>query len=267
MSTAAERPSLGVLKLGEGEQRFRLTRLAPSAEVGCFVMHYWFVQWDLTDQEPYMQEVLPNPCVNAAIEHGRSGIFAPAKERFEYEVTGKGSVFGVKFKPGGFYPFIKQPITTLAAKPLEPSVLFGMEARALEQTLLSLPSEAEMAAWADARLQAVLPEPDETALLVHEVVEAIKSTPDLSRVDQLSERFGLGVRRLQRLFEQYVGVSPKWVIMLYRLQNAAESIETRRVNSMLELSAQLGYHDQSHFIRDFKAVVGRTPEAYARSST
>jgi AraC-like DNA-binding protein len=32
-----------------------------------------------------------------------------------------------------------------------------------------------------------------------------------------------------------------------------------------EVAAELGYFDQSHFIRDFTAAVGLTPVAYARA--
>ncbi|MOA57975.1 DNA-binding transcriptional activator FeaR [compost metagenome] len=70
-------------------------------------------------------------------------------------------------------------------------------------------------------------------------------------------------RKLQRLFSQYVGVSPKWVLKLYRLQNAAEAMETGSERDWIKLSQDLGYYDQSHFIRDFKAMIGRTPDEYA----
>jgi len=33
-----------------------------------------------------------------------------------------------------------------------------------------------------------------------------------------------------------------------------------------ELALSLGYSDQAHFIRDFKAIVGVSPAAYARQS-
>ena len=71
-------------------------------------------------------------------------------------------------------------------------------------------------------------------------------------------------RSLQRTFNKYVGVSPKWVIRRYRLQEAAEALACGHAESMRDLALRLGYFDQAHFIRDFKAVVGKTPHAYAR---
>ena len=71
---------------------------------------------------------------------------------------------------------------------------------------------------------------------------------------------------LQRLFGRYVGVSPKWVIQRYRLHEAAEQLATGESVSQTELALNLGYSDQAHFIRDFKAIVGVSPAAYARAT-
>jgi AraC-like DNA-binding protein len=63
-----------------------------------------------------------------------------------------------------------------------------------------------------------------------------------------------------------VGVSPKWVIRRYRLQEAAEQLKGRRPPTLAALAASLGYADQPHFARDFKLTVGQTPRAFARES-
>ena len=72
-------------------------------------------------------------------------------------------------------------------------------------------------------------------------------------------------RPLQRIFSQYVGVSPKWVIMRYRLQEAADQLARNEIVNWPKMALDLGYFDQAHFIKDFKMIVGRTPAEYARS--
>jgi AraC-like DNA-binding protein len=72
------------------------------------------------------------------------------------------------------------------------------------------------------------------------------------------------VRQLQRLFKEYVGVSPKWVIQRYRLLDAAERVAAGTIVNWADLALELGYADQAHFIRDFKGLVGRSPAEYAR---
>jgi len=79
------------------------------------------------------------------------------------------------------------------------------------------------------------------------------------------EEHAIAARQLQRLFREYVGVTPKWVIQRYRLIEAAERLATGVTEDFAGLALDLGYADQAHFIRDFKKLVGRPPAGYARS--
>lgn len=47
---------------------------------------------------------------------------------------------------------------------------------------------------------------------VARIVDGIRDDPTVTRVDAVAQRYGIGVRRLQRLFTNYVGIGPKWVI-------------------------------------------------------
>ncbi|MCZ8513980.1 helix-turn-helix domain-containing protein [Paenibacillus filicis] len=264
MNSHVPMPSMGVLYLSEGSQKFQLTRHAPSEDLRFFVKHYWIVTWDLTGQPPYLQDVFPNPCVNLVIEPGKSGIFGPAKAKFSYLLQGQGCVFGVKFKPGGFYPFLRRQVTGLSEHPIPIRDVFDVDAAQAERDILSRKEERQMVELAEGFLRPKLPGKDETITLINDIIDRIRDETDITRVDHIAECFGLSVRKLQRLFHQYVGVSPKWVIQLYRLHNAAEAAERGRQPDWLKLSMDLGYHDQSHFIKDFKAATGKTPEEYAR---
>jgi AraC-like DNA-binding protein len=73
----------------------------------------------------------------------------------------------------------------------------------------------------------------------------------------------LSTRELQRRFSRYLGVGPKWVLQRYRLHEAAERIAAGGRGDWAGVAAELGYADQAHFIRDFRAVVGCPPGAYA----
>jgi len=105
--------------------------------------------------------------------------------------------------------------------------------------------------------------PDGDALEAARAVDLVQAEPSIARVDDLADRVGLGVRALQRLFTSHVGVPPKWVIRRFRVQEAAERLANGGSMEWSRIAADLGYFDQAHFIRDFKAQIGRTPSAYA----
>jgi AraC-like DNA-binding protein len=57
-----------------------------------------------------------------------------------------------------------------------------------------------------------------------------------------------------------------WVIRRYRLLDAAEAVREGAAVSWAEVAADLGYADQAHLIRDFRAAIGQTPGAYAQAA-
>ncbi|GIO32565.1 AraC family transcriptional regulator [Paenibacillus albilobatus] len=264
MSAGATKPSMGILNLKGGEKRFALSRHDASEALSFFVKHYWIIRWDCREEEPYMQHVVPNPCVNLVVEPGKTLVYAPSPGKFSYPIYGKGMVFGVKFKPGGFYPFLRRPVSSLLDHPLEVSGLLDVDGSELEKTILTLNVEQDMVQAMEKLLLSKLPPQDEEVLRVNRIIDFIAGKREVSKVDQVCEHFQMHIRKLQRLFDQYVGISPKWVIRLYRLQNAAETMDRRLPVDLSRLAAELGYHDQPHFIKDFKAVVGYTPDEYRR---
>jgi AraC-like DNA-binding protein len=115
----------------------------------------------------------------------------------------------------------------------------------------------------DRFLAAFEPRRDADADLVAAVVDRAAADPAVARVEQLAAEFGLGMRRLQRLFAEHVGVGPKWVIRRYRLHEAAARAAAGAALNLVELAADLGYSDQAHLTRDFTALVGDPPSRYA----
>jgi AraC-like DNA-binding protein len=71
------------------------------------------------------------------------------------------------------------------------------------------------------------------------------------------------VRSLQRLFADYVGASPKWVMRRARLHEAAERADSGELVDWAELATDLGYADQAHLTRDFTDTIGVSPTRYA----
>lgn len=117
---------------------------------------------------------------------------------------------------------------------------------------------------AEAFLRERLPEWDENIVTVNRVVDLIAADREITRVADVAGRLHLNKRTLQRLFYRYVGVGPKWVIRRYRLHEAAHRLADGEAVDWPEMALDLGYFDQAHFIKDFKAIVGMPPAEYAR---
>lgn len=80
-------------------------------------------------------------------------------------------------------------------------------------------------------------------------------------VKRLSNDIYYSERQLNRMFNQQVGVSVKTFSRLIRINNAFDLLKKPN-NSLTLVSDVMGFHDLSHFIRDFKSVCGVTPQEY-----
>jgi AraC-like DNA-binding protein len=227
------------------------------------VEHFWAVRWHFHGSAPYLVETLPHPSVHLVFKTGVGGrIQGVARGKFSTLLEGNGGVLGCKFRPGGFYPFTRAPVASLTDATITLGSVWGAHGTELERTVLARHNDDGKIEVIERFLRDRRPEPDEGAALAATIVYGIAADRGILTVEDVARRFGLNLRRLQRLFARYVGVNPKWVIQRYRLHEAAEQL-ARAPASQAALALELGYADQAHFVKDFKAVVGTSPAAYA----
>ncbi|MFD8782294.1 DUF6597 domain-containing transcriptional factor [Kitasatospora sp. NPDC059599] len=261
---SADSPDLGrgVLHPARAAELISVERPAPDPGVARFVENYWLVRWDLRGLPAYEQKVLAHPNVHLVFEAPRARVYGVDRSLFVRRLEGAGHVLGVKFRPGAFRSFAGRPVSALADRSVPAAEFFGAAADRLNAALLS-GDAGDPAALADGFLLPRLPAPDPVVEEVAAMVDRITGRPDLRRVDDLAGEFGLSVRRLQRLFAEYVGASPKWVLRRARLHEAAERAGRGGELDLAALAAELGYADQAHLTRDFTAAVGEPPARYA----
>jgi AraC-like DNA-binding protein len=255
----------GVLKLRD-DPKSRLVRLRPAADLAVFVEHFWLVEWDLRGREPRVQETLPQPSVHLVIDRGQSGVWGIVKGKFSRLLEAEGRAFGIKFRPGGFYPFIRSPVSRLINRVVPIGELFGPAGQAYEMAILALDDDARLVATAEAFLRGLAPARDMMAETMGDLVDRIVTDRGITTVDTLAVRSGFTTRSLQRLFARYIGVSPKWVIKRFRLIEVIDQLAGGATIDWTRLAMDLGYFDQAHFIKDFKSIIGRTPGDYLRET-
>ena len=247
------------------DDRYSLDRFPPAADLAGLVERHWLVSWELPPAREGSVTLLPHPCVNLVLDRGRLAVSGVGQERFTYVYRGAGRVFGVKFRPGGFLPFLGRPLADITGAVLPAEQLWGPAATALAERMTAAPGVDALVALVEGFLRDRWPAPDPQVEFVQRIVAALLHDRTIARVDDVTGMFGVTPRTLQRLFQRYVGVSPKWVLRRYRLHEAAAVLARERHRPWAEVAAELGYFDQSHFIRDFTAAIGMTPVAYARA--
>jgi len=83
-------------------------------------------------------------------------------------------------------------------------------------------------------------------------------------LEQIAAATDLSVFRVSHLVKQNTGKSVLQHIMQLRIQKARQLLE-RSSLSCSEIAYELGFCDQSYFIKHFKRLTGTTPRRYRRS--
>ncbi|GGN28315.1 helix-turn-helix domain-containing protein [Streptomyces fuscichromogenes] len=248
--------------------RVRFRRHPPAEPLRRHIETYWFIDWDLP--EPYVSHVVPHPSVHLTFQE--DGADAPpyaeltgvALGLYTRRLTGRGRVCGAKFRPGGFRPYAPgHPVSHWTGRVLRADEVLPRATPDAARAVLGPHDDAGRVAALDAFLLALAPAPDPRADHAMDLAERIRTDRTVRRVGDFAQAQGVSVRGLQRLFAEYVGITPKWAILRCRIHEALERAGKEADVDWATLAAELGYADQAHLIRDFKATVGVPPTSYA----
>jgi AraC-like DNA-binding protein len=273
-----EEDSRGILDPWLLLQRVRLTRYPAGPGLAGLIDRFWAVRWDLPPGAVHRQQVLTHPGANFSVgnANARPGDrqAGPVEARLNgvarglttRVLVGQGWTVAALARPGGLGAFVGGPASEFTDRVVPLGRAIGTDEAALLRQVTGEPGEgARVALLAAALEQAVNPQRAPAARQVADIARLAESNRSVRQLGDLSGITGVGRRTMQRMFLHNAGVSPAWVIRRYRLLEAAELVREGSRVSWAEVAADLGYADQAHLIRDFRAAIGQTPAAYAAS--
>ena len=97
--------------------------------------------------------------------------------------------------------------------------------------------------------------------LVDAVQLARERFADKITVGQMASAAGMTVSQLERGCRRVLGLTPKQLIMRFRVEEALRLLETTDL-PLSEIGPRCGYYDQSAFTRHFRRVVGFGPAGW-----
>jgi AraC-like DNA-binding protein len=243
--------------------------------VSPWVENHWALDWGLPPGSWFESQVLPHPACSLTVEltsHPRPDLPAGhtvvvtgvTTKRFDVDVAGSGRIRGVRFRPGGLAALTGRSAAAWTDRVVPASEILP------EELCLALADPALAASagdWAAAAERGLLglagaAMRDDRYEWLLRIVADMLADRSLLTVAQVAERHGATPRTLQRLFNHYVGIGPKWVLARYRMHDLVEEIDDGYTGTITELAHRYGWDDQAHFIRDFTARVGVTPGRY-----
>jgi AraC-like DNA-binding protein len=248
-----------------------------SDELQPFIKCFWTLEAPASSL-PEKQSIVPDGCMEMIVHYGdlfkqyladgsfiiqpRSFVFGQITSPLEIEPTGRTGLVAARFHPDGFLPFALMPINEMHNKAVPLQLAFGKAGMQLE-------NEVVKAATAEHRIQLIesfllnkLQTAEVTDRIAKLGVEALLKSKGLLSVDELTEQLQVNRRQMERKFSAAIGLSPKQLMKIIRLQATLKMMNDKKFTSLTSLAYENGYYDQAHFIKDFKEFTGVSPKEF-----
>lgn len=174
------------------------------------------------------------------------------------------SVIGVRFRPGGAFPFLGTPASELADAHVDLEALWGTSAIELRERLCAAKTPAERFNLLEKALVAHLFRPLERHDAVRFALDTFGRADSDLAIRDVARDAGLSQRRFIQLFAREVGMSPKLFCRVRRFRQALETVRQAAVPNWAQVAVDCGYYDQSHLIHDFRFFSNLSPTEYVR---
>jgi len=245
----------------------------PCTDLSAFVKFYWTLEvpFDPNNQNPdgciemtfnledkikrYLSE-------NEFIIHPNAMVMGQRTKSYFIEPLGNVNSFAICFYPYGFANFVSAPLENLvdAETPIES--LFGeVVAKELEQKIFQAINTQERIGIIETFLLNRLNQNKTIENLVKTTVDALLDTNGSTSIHQILKEDLSKRRQLERNFKKQIGISPKQLGKVLRLQTALK-IVLKGDQNLTNIAYESEYFDQAHFIKDFKEFIGTTPKEF-----
>lgn len=241
-----------------------------------FIKQYMYLQGS---EHAYVQRIVPNGAMglqfyrNQAVEYRgmgrmRSSLGGPRMHYLDVCTSGALELLSVEFIPYGARMFFKCPITDFFNYVPTPQELGDRDMVELEERIMLESDVDRCFGLLDRFFLQRLYQNNASELNFRRIREAVLSgqrhIKDVRATDMASSAC-LSPKHFTRIFYEYVGLSPKNYLRLFRIHNAISCMRRLKagnrddIPSLTQLSWQWGYYDLSHMNADFQSLCGYSP--------
>ncbi|MDY7395068.1 helix-turn-helix domain-containing protein [Aureibaculum sp. 2210JD6-5] len=250
----------------------------PHSDLESLVSCYWTLEVPVQN-ETQKQRIIPDGCIEMAFILGddikrytsednfilqpRAMVLGQTIEPFYIEPTGYVNTFAIRFYPYGFANFVTVPIEDLANKETPIELLFGTKtAKELEQNIIQATTTEQRIEIIEKFLLDKLNDLVIIDKIVKKTIESLLSTNGSASINSILKSDLSKRRQLERNFKKQIGVSPKQLGKVIRLQTALKMLLNHKSENLTKIAYESEYFDQAHFIKDFKEFTGINPKEF-----
>lgn len=174
-------------------------------------------------------------------------------------------IYGIRFLPHTIHPLIHLPLHELTGRilPLEVTRQLAPLVRCISEN-----SRATFKSLEEELLRIIVQtQPANRSFLkVEAAVGLLMATKGSIQIDAVLTQVSLTGKHLDTLFQRYVGINPKKLANIIRLNHFIDYKAKNPSASLTNCSYEVDMYDQSHLIKLFRDFTGNAPKLYLKAN-
>ena len=189
-------------------------------------------------------------------------VIGPQLKQLLLYSNGFTALVAARFLPWGFAAFSKVKPADLIGKVIAATKVLGSDNATLSARLSAENTrDAKLQLFIDHLLH-IRRRPDTGFETIRRITAELELHHGTQRIAQLARQFGISSRQLERQFTGHTGLPPKLFAKILRFNHARELIRENPDISLASVAYEVGYADQAHFSRNFRALFQFTPAQF-----
>jgi len=179
------------------------------------------------------------------------------KEYILLKQRGAVLTIGASFFPAGFYPFFRIPVSEFRDEVFSLDAILKNDVNDIESNLNNTDTiSKKIEVLEDFFLEQL----DKNTIFSLDTYKLLNCFPSSNMsINDFCLRNGVHIRKFERLFNKFIGTTPKLFSKLSRFQVILQSLINSQKNDLTTLAHKFEFYDQPHFIKEFKSFTGTSP--------
>ena len=248
-------------------------RVEPSQVLSSIIKEFWI--YENEDSTPTQQKIIPDGYSEIIIHYGdvyrinitgkwevqEQILFSNQISKFFFlENTGQSAMIGIKLHPCSFHELFQIDLGVYTDHVFPLIDILHEKTQELDKLTNKRYSITQRVEMLEKWISTYAPFSNNTNN-IRQVVDFIFESNGMFEVRQLSDRFELSTRQLERQFKKVTGVTIKFFARIIRFNYIFQQMKEEN-KSWVQIALSSGYFDQSHFIKNFKEFTGEEPSIY-----
>ena len=249
----------------------------PTKSLAKYIQLIWISESEASDDHYPKEKILPDgiveiifhfkgtffihDCKGKKMKQPKGFAVSQMRNFIEIESNEASGFVSVRFYPWGAHHFFNYPIGNFIDSTIDIKKLWEDDYQLILKNIKTVSNDQKVTIIQE-YLSDCLIKYKKNCNIIDDAIKLIRKTKGKHSIEQICNKSNLTYKQLERKFLVTIGTTPKIFSRTTRFLHLCHHLKKYEDKNMAQLTYELGYYDQAHIIKDFRAFTGLTPKEY-----